>query len=360
MILLHIANTRQFQKEPILVKCARCDAPRDIRIVESPDPEPLDHEFLLAVAAVSICPSDHHIYREGHSSGVYPDHEMILGHEFSGTVVRAAKNGSGPREGTRVAVEPAWHCGYCDLCKRGLVNICRNVIFPSYPNRDGALAEYIACPSFSATVLPDDVSFAAGALAEPLGVAIHAVRHARPGFGDVVAVLGVGVIGTAIVELCRNAGVRRILVVDPDESRHAVPLALGAHKAYARVEELVEEFGGTELGPSLVFDVTNAQESFGEAVEACEPGGKVIVITIPPHDHAELKASTARRKELDIQFSRRSRHTLEEAVRLIAEGRVHPESWPQKEFTLDEAAAALECSIAPPPGVLRTIVRVGA
>ena len=184
-------------------------------------------------------------------------------------------------------------------------------------------------------------------------MAIHAVR--RPGFGDVVAVLGVGVIGTAIVELCRNAGVRRILVVDPDGSRHAVPLALGAHKAYARVEELVEEFGGTELGPSLVFDVTNAQESFGEAVEACEPGGKVIVITIPPHDHAELKASTARRKELDIQFSRRSRHTL---GRLSAHRRGQVHRAGRRRSSPLMGGCRYQCS-SPAAWSARTIVRWG-
>jgi L-iditol 2-dehydrogenase len=327
--------------------------------VESPDPVPEDNEILVSVRAVSICPSDHHIYKEGHASGVYPDHEMILGHEFSGVVAKAAADGSGPAEGTRVAIEPAWHCGHCDICKRGLINICRNVIFPSYPNRDGALAEYIACPSFSAAPLPDNVDFVAAALAEPLGVAIHAVRHANLGFGDVVAILGVGVIGTALVELCKLAGVRSILVVDPNESRHAVPLELGADAAYTDKDQLIEDVGGTEHGPSVVFDVTNGQDSFSHSVDVCEPGGQIIVITIPPHDHAELTASTARRKELDIQFSRRSRHTLEEAVRLVSEGRVHPDRWPRKEFSLDETGAAFECSTNPPHGMVRAVVKVG-
>ena len=340
------------------MKCARCFGPEDIRIVDSPDPRPEAQEVLVAVRAVSICPSDHHIYREGHSSGVVPDHPMILGHEFSGVVAALGSGPTGPAVGTRVAVEPAWHCGECDLCKRGLTNICRNVIFPSYPNRDGALAEYIACPAHAVYTMPENVGFIEAALAEPLGVAIHAARHAQMGPGDRVAILGAGAIGIAILELAKLSNVDAAFIVDPKVARHQLALKLGAAKAYADVEDLIGEFGGTADGANTVFDVTNAQDSFADAVEVCEPAGKILVITIPPEDHCEFTASSARRKELAIQFSRRSRSAIEEALSLISISKVRAPEWPRAEFTLDATADAFRCSVDPPGGVLRAVVLV--
>jgi len=342
------------------LKCARCFAPEDIRIVDSPDPRPEDDEVLVAVRAVSICPSDHHIYRDGHSSGVVPDHPMILGHEFSGVVAALGARASGPAVGTRVAVEPAWHCGECDLCKRGLTNICRHVVFPSYPNRDGALAEYIACPAHAVYTIPENVGFVEAALAEPLGVAVHAVRHARIGPGDRVAILGAGTIGIAILELAKLSNVDATFIVEPNAARHELALKLGATKAYADVEDLIEEFGGTADCANVAFDVSNAQDSFADAVEVCEPAGRIIVITIPPEDYCEFTASSARRKELAIQFSRRSRNAIEEALSLISTGKVRAPEWPRAEFSLDTTADAFRCSVDPPGGVLRAVVLVNA
>ncbi len=339
--------------------CARCFAPRDMRVVESPDPAPGPKEALVAVRAVSICPSDHHIYKEGHSSGVYPDHPMILGHEFSGVITAVGAEADAPPVGARVAVEPAWHCGHCDLCRRGLINICRNVVFPSYPNRDGALAEYIACPDFSLYPIADHVDFAEAAFAEPLGVSVHATRHAQPGPGDVVAILGAGVIGIALLELQRLKGVRDVYVIEPNVHRHALALRLGATKVYARHTELIEDIGGTADGPSVVYDASSGQDSFGHALEVVEPAGRVVIIGIPPENKGEFAPSTPRRKEVTVTFSRRSRETLRESLDLVAQGKIRASEWPRRAFPLSEAPQAMETSCAMPDDLLRVVVRVG-
>lgn len=340
------------------MRCARCFGPEDIRVVEEPTVQPQPGEVLVAVRAVSICPSDHHVYREGHASGAVPDHPMILGHEFSGVVAELGDGAAGPPVGTPVAVEPAWHCGMCDLCLRGLTNICRNVVFPSYPNRDGALAEFIACPAHSLCPVPAGVGFIEAAFAEPLGVAIHAAAHAAITPDDVVAVLGAGAIGVALVELARAAGARSVLVADPRRQRQELPARLGADAVYDSARDIIASVGGTPAGPSVVFDSTNGQGSFEDAVHLCEPAGRVVVITIPPRDECTFTPSVARRKELLVRFSRRSRNTLGAALELIAQGRVRASEWPRAVFSLEDAAEAFRCSVAPPNGVLRAVVTV--
>jgi L-iditol 2-dehydrogenase len=122
------------------MKAARLFAVREVRVVDSPVPELAAGEVLLRVRAVAICASDLHLYEEGHSSGVYPSGHIIMGHEFSGEVAQLGEGVTGWEIGDQVACEPSWHCSDCDMCQLGLTNLCRNIIFPSYPDRDGAMA----------------------------------------------------------------------------------------------------------------------------------------------------------------------------------------------------------------------------
>ncbi len=339
--------------------CARCTAPGHVSIVDAEDPQILPNEVLVAVRAVSICPSDHHVFREGHSSGVYPDHPMILGHEFAGVVAAVGVEAQAPPVGTPVAVEPAWHCGVCDLCRRGLTNICRNVIFPSYPNRDGALAEFIACPAFSIYTMPEGMGFPEAAFSEPVGVAVHAERLARVQPGEVVAILGAGVIGVSLLEIALLHGARAVYVVEPREARRAFPASHGATRVVATVEELIGEIGGGENGPSVVFEATTGPSALAQALALCEPAGRVVTIGIPHENEAVFEPSTPRRKELTVHFARRSRDALEEALALVGSHRIHAHEWERREFPLTETQAAFESSICPPGGVLRSVVRVG-
>lgn len=341
------------------MQCARCVAPHEVRLVESDDPVVQPNEVLIAVRAVSICPSDHHIFREGHSSGVYPDHPMVLGHEFSGVVAALGAEAKAPPVGTRVAVEPAWHCGTCDLCRRGLTNICRNVIFPSYPNRDGALADLIACPDFAIFPMPEGLGFPEAAFSEPVGVAVHAERLAGIQRGDIVAILGAGVIGVSLLEIALLRGAASVYVVEPREARRRFPASHGATKVYAHARQLIEEIGGTPDGANVVFEATTGPSALPQALEICEPAGRVVTIGIPHENHAVLEPSTPRRKELTVHFARRSRDCLADALQLVGDRRIHASEWSYREFPLAETQAAFELSIDPPDDVMRSVVRVG-
>lgn len=336
------------------MKAARMFGIRDVRVVDSPVPELEPGEVLLRVRAVAICASDLHMYEEGHSSGVYPSGPIILGHEFSGEVAKLGEGVTDWQVGDRVACEPSWHCSECDMCQLGLTNLCRNIIFPSYPDRDGAMAEFINVPAFSLAKLPENVDFNGGALAEPLGVALHAVRRSDLKPGMKVAILGAGAIGLSILQMCKAFGAGEILVAEPREGRRPAAERLGA-KIAASAEDL-KAFFGNEDEPDIIFEAAGGDQTFREALELVKPEGRVMVLGIPSLDEQQYSARVPRRKETTVMFCRRSRETLHECLAMIADGRLQIDAFPVKEYTLDQSSEALEDSIKREGDVVRAIV----
>jgi len=334
------------------VRAARLHAARDVRIDEVPTPEAGPGEVLVRVRAVAICPSDLRLYQDGHASGVVPDHPMIQGHEFSGEVAALGQGVGGPVVGTPVAIEPSWHCGECDVCLSGHENLCRNVIFPSFPQRDGALAEYIACPSFAVRALPESASFTEGALIEPLGVGIHAVRLSGAQHGYRIAILGAGTIGMCVMLALSARGVTQIALADPIAARREWPGELGASPLGASYEELLE--AGVEA--DVVFECSGDNAAVEQAMRLARPAGRVIVVGIPHPDEVRFDSTVPRRRELTVTFSRRSRDTLDEAIDLIASGAVDLAALPVRQYALDQTAEAMEATAARPGDMLRAIV----
>ncbi|MGC9317053.1 MAG: zinc-dependent alcohol dehydrogenase [Armatimonadota bacterium] len=334
------------------MRAARLHAAKDMRIDEVPTPEAGPDEVLVRVRAVAICPSDLRLYHDGHASGVVPDHPMIQGHEFSGEIAALGEGVEGPPVGTRVAVEPSWHCGECDVCRAGHENLCRNIVFPSFPQRDGALAEYIACPAFSVQPLPDSVSDIEGALFEPLGVGIHAVRLSEVQPDDRVAILGAGTIGMCVMLVLQAKGVEQIAMVEPIEDRRTWPRELGAEPVVASHEELLEE----DYEGDIVFECSGDNDAVEQAMRLARPAGRVVVVGIPHPDQVTFDSTIPRRRQLTVVFSRRSRDTLEESVELIASGAIELGALPVREYTLEQTAEAMEATAARPGDMLRAVV----
>lgn len=333
------------------MKAARLHGARDVRIEDIPTPAVGPGEVLLRVRAVAICPSDWRLYVDGHAGGVALERPIVQGHEFSGEVVALGEGVSEPAVGTRVAVEPSWSCGSCDMCRAGRGNICRHVVFPSFPPHNGALAEYIAAPARFVCPLPDEVGDVAGALAEPLGVGIHAVRLSGLMAGETVVTLGAGVIGVSVLHLARQRGAGRMCVVEPSASRRHWPAELGADPVVASYQDLVD--AGIEA--DVVFECSGAAEGLDQAVRLARPGGRVMVVGIPRDERITFDMSVARRHELTVHFCRRSNETLHEAVDLIRRGVVGFDRLHYRTYALEQAAAAIEAT-GEQCHVLRSIV----
>ncbi len=334
--------------------------PKDIRIEEMPDGVPGPGELLVEVTAVGICGSDLHTYLNGEIGGVVAEQPLVLGHEAAGRVVDVGPGTEGNWHiGQSVAIDPGLPCGKCERCVGGDPNLCLYLQFLGLFPRHGALRERMVHPAFACVPLPDGIDGVAGALLEPLGVALHAVNLAKIRVNDDVLVTGCGGIGLLIVQLVRLAGAKRIFVSDEHEWRLAMARSSGAHvtvnAAQSDVVSVVHERTGGR-GVDVAIESAWVKGTADQCVEAVRNGGRVVIVGIPAEDMITIHASSARRKGLTIRMSRRMKHSYPPTIDLVSRGAVDVSCLATHRFSLDQTTEALETAATYREGVIRAVV----
>jgi L-iditol 2-dehydrogenase len=319
------------------MKAIRLHAPNDLRTHDEPLPKPAQGEILVNIKAVGICGSDLHWFGEAGIGDARLRKPLVLGHEFAGVIA------DGPRQGERVAVDPAIPCGVCEFCRQGNPNLCEHMRFAGYGLEDGALRETIAWPDGCLFPLPDSLTDADGVMLEPLGVAIHAVDLGKLKVGMAVGVFGSGPIGLLILQLARLAGAQAVYATDVLSHRVDAARSLGATAAFldhagSSAQEVLAATGGR--GVDRAFEVAGENEAIEAAFTAVKPGGRVILVGIPADDRTSFPASVARRKGLTIKLVRRMKFTYPRAIRLVESGLVDVRSLVTHTFPLEQAAEA--------------------
>ncbi len=315
------------------MKAARLHGAADIRLHEEPKPAPAAGETLLQVRAVGLCGSDLHWLAEGGIGDAQLAHPLVLGHEFAATT----------DAGERVAVDPAISCGQCEMCQTGNPNLCPYVVLAGHGAQDGALREFLAWPTKCLHRLPDSLSYADGAMLEPLGVALHAVDLGRIRAGMTVGVFGCGPIGLLIVQLARLAGATSIIATDKLAHRVEAARNLGAHHALlAQGEDDVREIrlASHARGVDVAFEAAGEQDAVDVSFAVAMPAGTVVLVGIPADDRTSFQASVARRKGLTMKMVRRMKHTYPRAIRLVERGLIDVRSLVTHRFRLEEVVEA--------------------
>ena len=311
-------------------------------------------ETVVEVAAVGVCGSDLHYYKDGGIGGAVIGAPFVPGHEFSARLTEDVEP-LGLARGALVAVDPATPCHRCQWCRAGHHNLCPDVVFLGAPPHDGALTARLPVPVASLVALPDGTGAEAGAMLEPLGVCIHAMDLARPAPWDSVALIGCGPIGLGILQLLTLAGVGTIVAVDPQAHRTALASALGASAVGDSVDAVADATGG--LGCRIVIEATNSPDGFRDAVAAARIGARVTLVGIPDGDaYAPLPAAEARRRGLTVRFSRRMGEVYPRAVALVADGRIDPTVLITHRFDLDGVPDAYAMHADAAPGLVKSVV----
>jgi L-iditol 2-dehydrogenase len=318
------------------IRVARLHGAGDLRLSDEPAPEPGTGESLVRVEAVGICGSDLHWYEEGGIGDSRLGPPLVVGHEFAGVVE------GGPLAGRRVAVDPAIPCERCALCREGHPNLCPDVVFAGHGSCDGALREYLRWPTHRLHPLPDALDGVAGALLEPLGVAIHAVDLGHVGVGARVAIVGCGPIGLLLGQVSAAAGATVALAVDPLAHRRTAAARAGAEAAIAPDE--IASWDGPEV--DVAFEAAGTDDAVDVALRAARPGARVVLAGIPGGDRTSFSASVARRKGVTLLLVRRMKDVYPRAIRLVEAGAVDLQSLVTHRFPLERVGEAFDVAAA--------------
>lgn len=327
---------------------------RDIRIGQYTPPSPGVNETMLSVAAVGICGSDLHYYKDGGIGSASIDQPFIPGHEFSGWVTQDLPTHD-VETGELVAVDPAKACHRCEWCNKGYHNLCPNVRFIGAPPFQGALTSELPVPVDTVFKLPHEFTAMQAAMLEPLGVCIHAMDLARVRLYESVAIIGCGGIGLGILQLIANSSCGLAIAVDPQEHKVRKAIDFGARYAGTTLDVVSQNTQGR--GCDLVIEATNSPDGFAHAIKAAAIGARIILVGIPDGDtYSPIAASEARRRGLDIRFSRRMGDVYPRAIELVKQQRVDVESIVSHHIALEETANAFEQQANNAGDLIKTMV----
>lgn len=311
-----------------------------ITIEDIPVPECGPDDVLVKVHRCGICGSDTSM--TGDAPFVYPPGR--LGHEFAGEIVEVGRNLSGWRVGQRVACKPGAPCGECQSCKWGSPVSCRA---PRTTNAGtggtGGFGEYVALHPGCITPLPQSLSFADGAMIEPMACGLHGMKMARIEKGARVLVLGAGAMALSATYWARRLGAARVVVATRSASRREVACAMGADSLHVLEDtgdaELFEHLGGL---PDIVVEGVGRPGIISRAMELVRPRGVVMSLGMCMHVEPLVPAiGSFRDASLIFPLAYTDSDFAETARAFDADG-IHPEMMVQEVIGLSELPDAIE------------------
>jgi len=324
------------------VRAAVLRGPRNFDLQTVGEPVPAAGEVLVRVGAAGICGTDYRIWT-GERAVRYP---LVPGHEFIGQVAAVGPAVQRVTAGERVAIEPNWGCGQCDLCeaKRGNLCLMRTAVGI---DRDGGFAQFALLPERACWPAPADVSDERLLFAEPLAVVVRAVARSGAGPGESAAVLGAGTLGLLALQILRARGCR-VLVLGRTERRLALARRLGAEATVATGTggdpvAAARELSGRD-GVDLVVETAGTAAAIELAlgkVGFVRPGGRVVLTGLP-HDPATIEFFWLVRREIDVRGSMIYQEEFGDAVALLARGMIEVAPLLTHRFPLASIEAALE------------------
>lgn len=325
------------------MKAAVLEAPGDLRVKEVPTPTAEAGEMVIRVKAAAICGTDIRIMNGKKKKGVrFPS---VIGHEFAGEVVEVGRGVDAFKAGDRIAADPVVPCRGCAYCRTGMENVCLNRQAIGY-EFDGAFAEYMRIPAVALEAgnvmkLPESMSYAAGALAEPLACVLNGQKNARVGLGDAVLILGSGPIGLMHMMLAKASGASLVAISEPNAGRRQRAKEMGADIVIDPSSEdpgeiLRAHTGG--LGADVAILAIGVPKLAADALGFVRKGGRVNLFAgFSVGDMGAIDVNLIHYNEIYVSgASALSRNGYETAFNMIASGAIDVEKLVSDSFRLDD------------------------
>ncbi|HKQ83362.1 MAG TPA: alcohol dehydrogenase catalytic domain-containing protein [Steroidobacteraceae bacterium] len=233
------------------------------------DPRPGPDELLVRVCRCGVCGSDVSMTSR---NGTFNYASGRFGHEYAGEVIEVGRNVRTHKRGDRIAAIPSVGCGTCEICKRGNPLLCSAQSSAMF-----GFGELAVIPPKVAIHLPDSLSFADGAMVEPIACSLHAFRLAGLERGARVLVIGAGSMALGAIYWARALGAAKIAVLSRSSHRRDTAMAMGADAVLGFDADdqarIIEVLGGS---PHIVAECVGKAGMLNLAADHVCPGGTVV------------------------------------------------------------------------------------
>ena len=329
---------------------------RDIELPDAVGPG----QVKIKLHTVGVCGSDVHYYTHGRIGPFVVDAPMVLGHEAAGTVVDVGLGVTHLKRGDRVCMEPGVPDANSRASRLGMYNVDPAVTFWATPPVHGVLTPYVVHPANYTFKLPDNVSFAEGAMVEPFAVGMQAATKAGIKPGDTAVVVGAGPIGTMVAIAALAGGCSRVIIADLAQPKldiaagyqGVIPVNVKTHNLAMEVRRLTENWGA-----DVVFECSGSAKVWAGIADLPRPGGTVVAVGLPVDPvHVDIASLTT--KELRIESVFRYAHQYDRAIALMGSGRVDLKPLISATFPFEESVAAFDRAVEARPTDVKLQIRM--
>jgi D-xylulose reductase len=253
--------------------------------------------------------------------------------------------------GDRVCMEPGIPDPNSKAARMGLYNLDPAVRFWATPPIHGVLRPSVVHPAAFTFKLPDNVSFAEGAMVEPLAVGMHAANKARIRPGDVAVVSGAGPIGMVTALAALAGGCSQVIMTDVQQPKLDLAGTLGpitpVNVAKESLKEIVNRLT-EDWGVDIVFECSGNEKAAAGVFDVLAPGGTVVYVGIPLHPIA-YEVSAAMVKEARVEHVFRYAHVYPRAIALMGSGKLNVKPLITDTFAFADSVAAFDFAVHMPP-----------
>jgi len=294
-------------------------------------------DLLVRVRVALTCGTDVKVFRRGyHARMIVPP--AVFGHELAGDVVSLGEGSTRFSVGQRVVAANSAPCEECYFCRRGLENLCEDLLF-----NNGAYAEYIRIPARivarNTYEIPAGVSYQDAALVEPLACVLRGLEETGVRAGDSLAIIGLGPIGLMFVRLAKLYGARVIAIgrrkTQLDRAAAAGADELISTERVSRPSDVVRNLTAGR-GADVAIEAVGNPETWDWAVDMVRRGGTVNFFGgCPNESRVSLDTSLLHYSEITCKAS--FHHTpghIRKALDIICNGDIRARDFVNREEPL--------------------------
>lgn len=339
------------------MKAAVLEGVKELEVKDVPVPEPKADEVLIKVNCCGLCGTDMKLWTGQYSANM----PVILGHEYAGEIVKVGEDVKGLKVGDKVVSDPNESCGACYWCRNAQPCFCNDLAAYGVL-RDGGFAEFCIASEKGVYPMPDGLDFEIASFVEPVSCVVHAVDRIGYRPADNVVIIGGGPMGQIHLQFALQAGVNKVILVEPEESRMKMAKEFGAdHVLNPKTEDIKKSVLEltNDLGADVVIEVVGHADTLEMGMSLAKKGGKIIVFGFAPEgEKASIIPFDVLSRELTIMGAWVNPYSYSRALDVLASGKVDVTPLISSRVKLDDIMDGFNMMIEKPEGFMKALVSI--